>query len=167
MVPLTSLAPSLDIALSHVRVHSYWLRQYQFFSTPGTSLSKILLFPSEIVHKESGSNQVVNLGEFVHTLLVLHVMFKMLICHYIGIPTSYISVFKLGRVFALFPRLMQQRLAKLIVIIVYFNSALPTGSVWGLESCEKLWIWLDQIQGLEILEFYKVVLKSLEFNCGQ
>ena len=28
---------------------------------------------------------------------------------------------------------------------------------------EKPWIWLDQIHGLE---FYKVVLKSLEFNCG-
>ena len=42
-----------------------------------------------------------------------------------------------------------------------------SGSVQGLESLEKPWIWLDQIQGLEILEFYKVVLKSLEFNCDQ
>ena len=41
------------------------------------------------------------------------------------------------------------------------------GSVRGLESLEKSWIWLHQIQGLEILEFYKEVLKSLEFNCGQ
>ena len=42
-----------------------------------------------------------------------------------------------------------------------------SGSVQGLESLEKPWIWLDQIQGREIFEFYKVVLKSLEFNCGQ
>ena len=41
------------------------------------------------------------------------------------------------------------------------------GSVWGLESFEKPGIWLEQIQGLEILEFYKVILKSLEFNCDQ
>ena len=35
----------------------------------------------------------------------------------------------------------------------------PYGALKVLESL--------QIQGLEILEFYKVVLKSLEFNCGQ
>ena len=48
-----------------------------------------------------------------------------------------------------------------------FDIIVSTGSVRGLESLEKPWIWLDQFQGLEILEFYKVVLKSLEFNCGQ
>ena len=40
-------------------------------------------------------------------------------------------------------------------------------SLQGLESLEKPWIWLNQIQGLEILEFYKVVLKSLKFNFGK
>ena len=34
------------------------------------------------------------------------------------------------------------------------------GSVWGIESLDKPWIWLDQIQGLEILEFYKVVFET-------
>ena len=37
-------------------------------------------------------------------------------------------------------------------------------SVRDLESSEKPWIWLDQIQGLEILEFYKVVLNLIVVN---
>ena len=37
-------------------------------------------------------------------------------------------------------------------------------SVQGFESLEKPWIWLDQIQGLEILEFCKVVLNLIVVN---
>ena len=45
---------------------------------------------------------------------------------------------------------------------IFGTQQMCPGIVWGLESLE-----LNQIQGLEILEFYKVVLKSLEFNCGE
>ena len=40
-------------------------------------------------------------------------------------------------------------------------------SVRGLESFEKPWILLNMIQDLEINEFSKVVLKTLEFYCCQ
>ena len=39
------------------------------------------------------------------------------------------------------------------------------GSVQNLEILEKPWILLDLIQGLEIVGFEKVLLKSLEFYC--
>ena len=40
-------------------------------------------------------------------------------------------------------------------------------SVLSLESLEKPLNLLELIQGLKILEFYKVVLRSLECYCGQ
>ena len=50
-------------------------------------------------------------------------MFGMLTGPYIGIPASRVSVFKLGRIFTLFPRLTQLRLAKSTAITVEFDSA--------------------------------------------
>ena len=47
------------------------------------------------------------LGNFSHTLLVLHAMFRMRVGHYIGILTTRVSFFKLGRVLALCPQLAQ------------------------------------------------------------
>ena len=40
-------------------------------------------------------------------------------------------------------------------------------SVQGLETLEKTYLFLDLIQGLEILEFYRVILVSREFYGGQ
>ena len=57
-------------------------------------------------------------------LLMLHILFGTRVGHFIDIPTSRVSVFKLGWVFVLFPRLTQWRLAKSVAIIVYiFDSA--------------------------------------------
>jgi len=39
-------------------------------------------------------------------LLVLDAMFRMRMGHYIGIPTSRVSIFNVGWIFVLFPRLM-------------------------------------------------------------
>jgi len=54
------------------------------------------------------------LGDFIHTLHVLHAIFRMRTGRYIGVPTSRVSVLKLERVFALFSRPTQYRLAKSI-----------------------------------------------------
>ena len=37
-------------------------------------------------------------------------------------------------------------------------------SIMDLETLEKCWIFWDLIHGLEILEFYRVFLKSLDFT---
>ena len=50
--------------------------------------------------------------------------------------------------------------AKILVVFYHYTDRVRT----GFESLEKPWICFDQIQGLE---FYKVVLKCLEFNYGQ
>jgi len=42
-------------------------------------------------------------------------MFMMRTGHYIGVPTGRVSIFKLGRAFALLSRLMQSQLAKSVV----------------------------------------------------
>ena len=42
-------------------------------------------------------------GDFSHTLLMLHMLFTAWMGHYIGIRTSRIIVFKIGQVFAAVP----------------------------------------------------------------
>ena len=57
---------------------------------------------------------------FSHTLLLLklNAILRMRMGHYIGIPTSRVSVFKLGQVFALFSQMTQWRLAKSSIVII-------------------------------------------------
>ena len=44
---------------------------------------------------------------------------------------------------------------------------LPQINVFIFKTLKKPWILLDLIQNLQILAFYKVVLKTNEFYCGQ
>jgi len=81
---------------------------------------------------------IIFLGDFSHTLLVLHAMFRTWMGNYFGIPTSRVSMFKLGRVFALFPRLTQERLTKAVAIIVQHDSpALRRQSVRGSSLAQR------------------------------
>ena len=52
------------------------------------------------------------------------------VIHYIRIPTSHTSNFKLGWVFALFPWFTQYRPAKSIATIVYFDTPQLYGDEW-------------------------------------
>ena len=63
---------------------------------------------NEIVHEDCGQHKVMSHMSRVisDTLLVLHAMFRTLMGRYIEIPASCVSVYKLGRVFVLFPRLI-------------------------------------------------------------
>jgi len=86
----------------------------------------------------STAGHVLNiLGDLSHALLVLHAMFKMRMGHYIGIPTSRVSVFKLGRVFML---LMADAVATGKVSRYNVIVRLPSlPRFWGYDQPGVLW----------------------------
>ena len=94
--------------------------------THGCSLRKTLTFCSanKIDHWNCGYRQV----RWPYYISANRsAMCRMRTGHYVGIPTSRVSVFKLKPVFSLFSRMTQSRLAKLIISLTQLTSTIHVG----------------------------------------